>query len=156
VTVIAGRWVLERRLDAGGAGEVWLARDQAGGGVVAVKLAASAAAPPPWPAHRSLVRVLAHGMEAGRRYVVMPLVPGRTLAALLAEGPLAPALARRIADGIAEALAALRDAGLAHGDLTPANVIIGEDGAVTLVDPEPIGGDDAAAFAALSARLGVF
>ncbi|MBM4421215.1 MAG: serine/threonine protein kinase, partial [Chloroflexi bacterium] len=36
MTVVAGRYLLERRLDAGGSSEVWLARDRTTGEAVAL------------------------------------------------------------------------------------------------------------------------
>jgi len=79
-------------------------------------------------------RVVAFGALAGgkRRFLVRELVVGRSLADLLAdEGgepwtyPLAKASAQ---------LTALHRAGLLHGDVKPANVIVAPDGNATLVD----------------------
>ena len=157
MTAVAGRWQLERRLDAGGENEVWLARDTIVGGTFALKL--GGAPPPAWPEHPSLVRVVASGIDGGRAYVVMALVAGRTLGAVLAEGPLGPGEARRIFDSIEAAVGALAAAGVSHGDVRPQNVMLGPDGAVTLIDPEDPrlirATDDRAALADLARRLGM-
>ena len=74
-------------------------------------------------------------LVAGRWAVLLAEVPGVNLAALLAaRAPLADGEAVTLAVPLAEALAALHDAGLAHGDVSPANVVVGLDGRPVLVD----------------------
>ncbi|MFD0904959.1 protein kinase family protein, partial [Actinomadura sediminis] len=69
----------------------------------------------------------------GGGYVVSRLVPGRPLADAVAErGPLAGAALHRTALGLAKAIAAIHDAGLAHGDLHPGTVLLVDDAPVVV------------------------
>ncbi|MGV8978842.1 MAG: protein kinase domain-containing protein [Cellulomonas sp.] len=62
-------------------------------------------------------------------------MPGPTLAALRsARGPLSAGEAVTLAVPLADALEALHAAGLVHGDVSPANIVIGLDGRPILVD----------------------
>jgi len=82
---------------------------------------------PHLPAPHALVRP-AEGDRAA--WLVTTFVAGRPLT----RGPIAPALAVREAAAIAHALSALHRAGTHHGDVSPANVVQGDAGMVTLVD----------------------
>ena len=63
--------------------------------------------------------------DDGRWAIVQDYVPGRSLDAELGSPDLRPITTRRqILHGIAAGVSALHGAGIAHGDLTPANVII--------------------------------
>jgi len=87
--------------------------------------------------HPGIVTVTDFGRLAdGRPFLVMELVEGRGLNARLRAGALEPAVAVAIAGGIADALSAAHQAGVIHGDLTPANVAVaeGDPPAVTLFD----------------------
>src|SRR5437868_10418147 len=76
-------------------------------------------------------------------YVVSRFVPGRPLAEHVAEqGPMGGAVLRRMALGLAKALAAIHQVGLAHGDLGPGTVLV-VDGAPVVIDFGLTGGGDA-------------
>ena len=134
-----------RCLGQGGGGEVWAVRDRVRGDVLALKvLAEGAGADEVKALVREAVslsaleglgvpRVLAFGsLRDGRRYMLRELVEGQSLQAVIddEDGPdwIEP-LARA-----SEQLTVLHRAGLLHGDIKPANVIVGEGGAGTLVD----------------------
>ena len=70
----------------------------------------------------------------GRCYLAMELVEGRSLASLIAQGPVSPARAAQIGKDVAEALAALHGAGVIHRDVKPDNVMLRENGAAVLTD----------------------
>ncbi|NKZ07778.1 hypothetical protein [Actinomadura latina] len=74
------------------------------------------------------------GEPAGPRpYVVSRFVPGRPLAETVAErGPLSGDALRRMASGLAKALAAIHRAGLAHGELRPGTVLVVDDAPVVV------------------------
>ncbi|WP_183101174.1 serine/threonine-protein kinase, partial [Nocardioides pelophilus] len=78
------------------------------------------------------------GEADNRLYLVQPLVPGRTLEALLRSGPLPVEEVLTIAIGIAGALSTAHEVGIVHRDVKPANVIVevnaGRIDAVTLID----------------------
>jgi serine/threonine-protein kinase len=85
--------------------------------------------------HRSLVRVLDAHVTRPPYFLVMELLPGESLRRRLRrETRLEIACALGIVRPIAEALAALHQAGFVHGDVKPDNIRLGHDGAVTLID----------------------
>jgi Tol biopolymer transport system component len=135
-------------LGAGGMGEVYRARDPRLGRDVAIKALPSEFATDSERLARfgREARLLAalnhpnvaaiHGMEEreGRTFLVLELVPGETLAARLAAGPLPVAEALRIGIEIAAGLAAAHEAGVIHRDLKPGNVMLRPDGSVKVLD----------------------
>ncbi|NUP06387.1 MAG: protein kinase [Polyangiaceae bacterium] len=73
--------------------------------------------------HPSLVPVLGAGcLPGGRPFIVMPRLRGRTLAARLVHGPVPFARALSLFEDVAQAVAALHQAGLVHRDIKPENV----------------------------------
>lgn len=82
-----------------------------------------------------LVAVVDSDLVAPRPWLAMELVPGEDLASLLrsARGR-ARALAPMICTSLLEAVRALHQAGLAHRDVAPANVLVGERDRVLLLD----------------------
>jgi eukaryotic-like serine/threonine-protein kinase len=82
--------------------------------------------------HRNIVDISAFGrLEDGRHYHVMEYLEGETLEQLLVRrGRLPLAEALPLLSGIASALDATHERGIAHRDLKPANVfVVSEDGA---------------------------
>jgi serine/threonine-protein kinase len=70
-----------------------------------------------------------------RSYVVTEYVEGRTLADLIAErAPLPEREALRIASRLCAAVQHVHDRGFVHYDLKPANVMLGRDGSLRLID----------------------
>ncbi|MCB9546378.1 MAG: protein kinase [Myxococcales bacterium] len=164
-----GRYRLQRRLGAGGMGQVYLALDTRLGVERAIKLLAlPARLPPAERAHlrarmiqearaaqvlsdltHHVVRVfdVGHAPERDEPYLVMELLEGETLGARLARGrlPLVDALA--IGRSVAGALALAHARGFVHRDLKPDNIMLcrrGEAGGfVKLLDFGLVKGEQA-------------
>ncbi|HUL79895.1 MAG TPA: protein kinase [Vicinamibacteria bacterium] len=133
---------------AGGMGEVYRARDPRLGREVAIKIlpadrlansgsrarfereARAVAA----LNHPNIVTI--HEIEAaeGVDFIVMELVPGKTLDALIPRQGMRLGEALRVAIPLADALAAAHAAGIVHRDLKPANVMVTPDGVVKVLD----------------------
>jgi len=135
-------------LGSGGMGEVYQATDSKLGRSVAIKLLPEAFARDSERVARfeREARVLAslnhsniaaiHGLEESgeRKFLVMELVEGETLAERIAHGPIPVDETLTIAKQIAEALEAAHEKGIIHRDLKPANAKITPDGKVKVLD----------------------
>jgi eukaryotic-like serine/threonine-protein kinase len=85
--------------------------------------------------HPNIVAVYDQGADGQYLYLVMEYVPGRTLRALLRErGWLPWQEALSVMDPVLAGLAAAHQAGIAHRDVKPENVLITADGRVKVVD----------------------
>ena len=90
--------------------------------------------------HPGVVRVLAHGIDAGAPWYAMEFIRGTTLqerwhgGAVGASGPPTVADSLRLLHRLCLTLAFLHGEGVVHRDLKPANVVIQPDGQPVLVD----------------------
>jgi serine/threonine protein kinase len=85
--------------------------------------------------HPNIAAVHGVGGDSRSRFVVIELVAGSSLGAMLADrGPLPPVGAARVAAEVCAALAAAHGRGVAHGHLTPANILLAIDGQVKVTD----------------------
>jgi eukaryotic-like serine/threonine-protein kinase len=148
-TLLAGRYQLGRSLGASAQGHVVKAYDRTTGRYVAVRLApAKVAADPEARAgflraareatrldHPNIVPVFDLGEDRGMPFVVTELVEGRTMREALRTGGV-PQVERaaEIAAQVCSALGAAHAQGLAHGGLSPGNVMGGAHGPVRVTD----------------------
>ncbi|HEX6207748.1 MAG TPA: protein kinase [Actinomycetota bacterium] len=148
-TVLADRYELEEPLGAGGMASVYRGTDRVLDRTVAVKvLDRSLGRDPEFVerfrrearaaaglTHPGTVAVYDTGEDDGRRFIVMELIDGETLADLLArEAPLDPERVALLAADILEALAAAHDRGLVHRDVKPGNVLLTSEGEPKVAD----------------------
>ena len=85
--------------------------------------------------HPNIVPVFEVGMHAGRPFVVFEYVEGRTLADILqAEGALSMAQAVVMMSQILAGMAHVHASGLLHGDIKPANILVGANGIPRVAD----------------------
>ncbi|MEM7202386.1 MAG: SUMF1/EgtB/PvdO family nonheme iron enzyme [Planctomycetota bacterium] len=144
-----GRFQILRTLGRGGQGTVVLAEDTRLPRRVAVKLLAGLAGT--WDdtalvrfrreaelasrlRHPGICPVFEMDVEDGVPFLVMPFVVGRSLAEILADGPVEIARALRWGEAIARALDAAHQAGVVHRDIKPANIMIDEEDRPIIMD----------------------
>jgi tRNA A-37 threonylcarbamoyl transferase component Bud32 len=145
--LLADRYRLNERIDEGGAGEVWQARDERLDRDVAIKILgpnadeafrerfADEARRAASVLHPNVVTVFDEGRDGADAFMVMELVRGRTLRDVIADrGPLRPHEAARLVAQIAAALDAAHEVGVIHCDVKPANVIVDPQGTAKLTD----------------------
>ncbi|RVX38808.1 serine/threonine-protein kinase [Nonomuraea polychroma] len=146
--MIAGRYVLIELIGQGGMAEVWRGHDQRldvgvavkimnplTGGIAAGERFARESKAAARIVHPNVVTVLDVGQDEQRRYLVMELLTGRSLAAELAvRGPLPVAEACHLLSQAAAGLDAAHRAGVVHRDVKPANLHLTADGRLKVVD----------------------
>jgi predicted Ser/Thr protein kinase len=149
--VLAQRYRVQRLLGKGGMGAVYLADDEVLGELVALKVISSAfasdesamiarfrreAAAARKVSSSNVIRIHDLGeARPGLLYLSMEYFAGRTLADLIAQRGIVPLDdARDILKQIVNGLEAAHQAGVIHRDLKPSNVLIGERGAVKIID----------------------
>lgn len=142
--VLAERYRLDDLLAEAGSGRFWRAHDLVLHRPVAVHIlsADDERAQPMLDAarrtgpvvNRRLLRVLDAESADGLCFVVHEWGQGDSVDILLTrEGPLAPRRAAWLVAEVADSLAEAHDAGLAHGCLTPENVLVDQHGQVRLI-----------------------
>src|SRR5262249_30396360 len=72
--------------------------------------------------------------DAGRPFIVMELLQGRTLQERLRDGPLTLAETVDVARQLLEVLQSMHAIGIVHRDLKPANVFVTDSGRVKVLD----------------------
>ncbi len=143
-----GPYEIVAPLGAGGMGEVYRARDTRLGREVALKILPPAFAYDPARRarfeqearaaaalnHPNIVGVHDLGEIEGAYYMVSELVPGETLDALMARGPMPVKKLLDIAAQMADGMAAAHAGRITHRDLKPQNIMITPEGRVKILD----------------------
>ena len=149
--VLAGRYRVQRLLGKGGMGAVYLADDEVLHELVALKVISSAfstdeaaliarfrreASSARKVSSPQVIRIHDLGeARPGLLYLSMEYFAGRTLTELIAQRGVVPLKdVEDILEQIGTGLEAAHEAGVIHRDLKPSNVLIGERGAVKLID----------------------
>jgi serine/threonine protein kinase len=136
------------KLGAGGMGEVYRAEDQRLHRQVAVKALPDNFASNPerlarFEREAKLLAALSHpniagiyGLEVaeGKRFLILELVEGETLAQRLARGPLPTDEALDVCRQIAEGLETAHEKSIVHRDLKPSNIKLTPEGKVKILD----------------------
>ncbi|MGH3621185.1 MAG: protein kinase domain-containing protein, partial [Sciscionella sp.] len=152
-SVVLGRYRLDEQVAAGGMGVLWRATDEVLAETVALKRVSfahlgaehadvtrertlrEARLAAKLRGHPNVVPLYDVQVDDGDVWLVLEYLPSRSLGQLLtANGPLDPAEAARIGASVAHALTAAHALGIQHRDVTPGNVLIGENGTVKLTD----------------------
>ncbi|GAA2740304.1 hypothetical protein GCM10009868_01980 [Terrabacter aerolatus] len=147
---LGGRYTLGAAIASGGMGDVWEATDDVLQRPVAVKVMR-----PQGPDdefflerfrdeargsaslhHPNIATVFDYGEEDGTAYLVMELVPGRTLGDIIrdSDGGMPTDDVRSVLGQAALALSAAHEAGVVHRDVKPANIIVTPEGQAKLTD----------------------
>jgi hypothetical protein len=140
--LMLGRYRPLRPLGSGGSGSVWLARDEASGLEVALKIVAregkagaraereaSAAAR---LRHERCLRAYALAHDDDHVYIAYEYVPGRTLRDALRDGALDDRDVLEAAAQILDGLAHAHARGIVHRDVKPANVLLADGPGVSV------------------------
>ena len=148
-----GAFTLVRPLGSGGTATVWLAREDALGRDVALKILHRAddearerflgeARTLSAVHHPSVVPVFQYGEDSatGLPFFAMPVYPETLSSRLERDGRLGEIEAAALGLALVPALDALHAAGIAHRDLKPSNILLDDTGAPVLADPCGPGG----------------
>lgn len=150
---MAERYALLRPIGSGGMGRVWLARDELLHREVAIKeivppsgmtdaqmdalrqLTVREARATAQLSHNHVVRIYDVVQWRQWPWIVMEYIPSRSLLEVLRkDGPLPTIQVATMGVALVDALSAAHRAGVLHRDVTPQNVLIGNNGRIVLAD----------------------
>lgn len=134
-----GNYDLIRRIDMGGMGEVYLARQRSAfNREVAVKIIRDDLARDEWAMarflreaevsshlkHEHILPLFEFGEVDGRLFLVTPYIAGGTLAQRLQRDPLSLAEVQQLFSALGQAVAYIHRRGIVHRDLKPSNILL--------------------------------
>jgi serine/threonine protein kinase len=143
-----GQYEVERKIGAGGMGEVYFARDTRLERSVAIKVLPIEACCDPEKEkrfiqeartasalnHPNIITIYDIGKDDGRTYIATELVEGEVLRRKIDLRELTLLEAVEIAEQVASALSAAHEAGIIHRDIKPENIMIRKDGYAKVLD----------------------
>ena len=155
--VLLDRFMLMRKIGTGGTSEVFRARDLLavlGGNTSASDIALKVTTAPKQDninnnlllrealstrhlSHPNILRVYDYHRDKNLVFVTMELVDGEPLNEMVARYPdriLSYRQTVSIIDGVASGLSTAHNAGIIHSDIKPANILMGSDGGVKVID----------------------
>ncbi|MBI3967470.1 MAG: PASTA domain-containing protein [Chloroflexi bacterium] len=149
--LLGGRYRLHEVIGHGGMATVYRGVDERLGRVVAVKLLSDrlcddhkvvnrflrTARNAARIKHRNVATILDAGVADDRPYLVMELVPGRTLKSIIDDAspiPLGPATVDPLIRQLASALDTVHQQGIVHCDVKPQNALVDDRGRLKLID----------------------
>ncbi len=147
--MLGGRYEIIQMLGQGGMGAVYKAKDHAVDRFVALKVIRSEVANHPeilqrfkqelilarQITHKNVIRIFDIGEADGIKFISMDFVQGRDLKSLIREkGKFEPEEAKNIVVQVCRALNAAYSEGVIHRDLKPQNIMLDNQGQVTVMD----------------------
>jgi serine/threonine protein kinase/DNA-binding beta-propeller fold protein YncE len=148
LNALGGRYRLSREIGAGGMGRVFEAIDLRTGALVAAKLMFARSEADPHAlrrfqqegdvlaalSHPNIVRVFGTYLDEHTSAIIMERLEGRSLGAMMDDGPLPLPRLRRIAEQVAAALVCAHERGIVHRDIKPDNVMVLDGDRVKVTD----------------------
>jgi serine/threonine protein kinase len=133
-----GSYRLIERIGAGGMGEVWRAEDTKLLRHVAIKiLPAQLALDAEWKErflreartiaqvnHPNIATIYSIDQHEDSFFIAMELIEGEPLSSMIAQGPMLPADAVRVAIHVADGLSEAHEKGIVHRDIKPDNILV--------------------------------
>jgi serine/threonine protein kinase len=143
-----GRYQIQKKVGAGGMGEVYLAHDEQLDRNVALKVLLpefcceservqrfkSEAKAASSLNHPSIITIHEIGEEDGQLFIATEYISGVTLREKIEKGELSLYESIRIAEQVADALSIAHEAQIVHRDIKPENIMIRRDGIVKILD----------------------
>ena len=143
-----GHYKVEKRIDAGGMGEVYFASDTIAGRRAALKFLPPHLIRDPERLkrfqqearavtrlnHPNILTIYEVGTDNSTHYIASELIEGETLRQRIARGHMQVNEAIEITIQVASALAAAHEAGVVHRDVKPENIMLRPDGYVKVLD----------------------
>jgi len=145
---VIGNYEIIDKIAQGGMGIVYKAKHRATGIIVALKMMRVAVREDEAAirrfireiklgsriTHPNVVQFLDAGEANGNSYVIMEYIDGVPLQEKLEQGHIYPEIPSETANQLFDAVEAVHNAGMAHRDIKPGNILITDEGTIKLID----------------------